>query len=47
MADYIIRKVPSALWVKFKARIADEGRTAIYVLHKLIAEYVTHGLRKD
>ncbi len=45
--DYIIRNVPTALWVKFKQRLVNEGRSAIFVFHRLIAEYVAHGLRKD
>jgi plasmid stability protein len=47
MADYIIRKVPTAVWAKFKARAASEGRSFVFVLHRLIDEYIRHGLRKD
>jgi hypothetical protein len=47
MADYIIRKVPTATWAKFTTRARSEGRSFLFVLHRLIDEYIRHGLRKD
>jgi hypothetical protein len=47
MSDYIIRKIPAQVWAKFTARARSEGRSFLFVLHKLIGEYIQHGLRKD
>lgn len=39
--------IAEALWLKAKMRALKDGMSMQAVLHRLIAEYVNYGLRKD
>jgi len=43
--DYLLRAVPTTLWLRVKARAAGEGRTVRAVVLRLLERYVREGRR--
>lgn len=44
---FLLDRIDPVRWAKAKSRAKREGRSLRFVVLSLIAEYVTHGLRKD
>jgi hypothetical protein len=44
MPSYILRNPDPDIWARFKARAAEEGHPLRWLILRLIAHYVSHGL---
>jgi hypothetical protein len=46
MPAYILRNIDPELWIKVKARAAQEGRGLRWIILTLVEWYAKHGLPK-